>query len=49
MPTELPLRRPSLPKATRTGNLFFVAAVLAMLVISAVVLLHPDALAGGFP
>ena len=49
MPTELPLRRPSLPKATRTGNLFFAATVLAMFVISAAVLLHPDAVAGGFP
>ena len=49
MPTELPVRRPTLPKATQTGNLFFAAAVLAMLVISAVVLLHPDAVAGGFP
>ncbi len=49
MPTELPIRRPSLPKGTPTGNLFFVAAVLAMLVISAVVLMHPDAVAGGFP
>ena len=49
MPTELPVRRPSLPKATRTGNLFFVAAVLAMLVISAVVLMHPDAVAGVVP
>ena len=49
MPTELPVRRPLPPKATRHANLVFAGAVLAMLVISAVVLMRPEALAGGFP
>ena len=49
MPTELPIRRPTPPTATRTGNLFLVAAVLAMLVIRAVVLMDPDAVAAVVP
>lgn len=49
MPTELPVRRPLPPKATRNGNLVFAGAVLAMIVISAFLLIQPDAVAGGFP
>ena len=40
MPTELP-RRHVKPKSTTEGRLFFAAAVLAMLVISAFIMTHP--------